>query len=78
MTRYSWRANIKRETKDSLDQLSVGLGFIIPPGSGRYSGDPSPTKMLDTLAAAYRANPERVLAALRSAGVTGPGLPAAD
>lgn len=65
---YRWSAKIERSTLAELQSLAAELGFIVQT-PGVHHGDPSPPKMLDSLAAAYRRNPDGVRLALKTLGV---------
>ncbi len=73
-TFYRWSAKIQRDTLPELQSLSGGLGFIVTT-PGAHDGDPSPPKMLDALAAAYRRDPAGVKLAFRVLGITPTGEP---
>lgn len=58
-----YRPTLDPETRDLLNDLADKLGYrVINPG--RHFGQPSPPQLLDALAAAYRADPAAVAAAL--------------
>ena len=73
---YVYNVRIKPETLPELQKLSNGLDFRNQ-NPGYRHGQPSPAALLDALAAAYRANPTAVTAALRGLGVVGQAEPAA-
>lgn len=66
--RWKWTAQIERETLTALQELAEKMGFVVQ-APGGYYGDPSPSALLDSLAAAYRRNPTAVKAAMRELGV---------
>ena len=74
---YRWSAKIRRDTLPELQSLASNLGFIVNT-PGRHDGEPATPKLLDALAAAYRADSGAVIDALREIGVVNPAEPAAD
>lgn len=65
---YRWSAKIQKDTLPDLQELAASLGFIVTT-PGRHDGDASPPKLLDSLAAAYRRDPDGVRMALKVLGV---------
>ena len=65
---YRWSAKIRRDTLPELQKLASNLGFIVNT-PGRHDGDPATPKLLDALAAAYRADSGAVIDAMREIGV---------
>ncbi len=61
----SFRPVLSEDARDALTDLAAGLGFIVIAPS-LYTGKPSVPDMLESLAAAYRANPAATLDALRA------------
>lgn len=72
---YRWSAKIRRDTLPELQALAATLGFVVDT-PGRHDGDPATPKLLDALAAAYRADSGAVIDALRDLGVVNPAEPA--
>lgn len=72
--RYVYQARIDPDTLPALQSLAGDMGHYIAHPGASY-GDPSPPSLLDALAAAYRANPAAVTAALRTLAITGSGPP---
>ncbi len=68
---YSYRVRIEKETTPALQDLAADLGFIVTRPT-RFTGQPSPGSLLDTLAAAYRRDPGGVVGALRALGIVPP------
>lgn len=70
MTAYKWKwtATINRETLTRLQEMAQGLGYVVT-SPGGLTGRPSPSDMLDALAAAYAADPGGVHLALKVIGV---------
>lgn len=56
------------ETRDTLTDLAARLGYFVVQ-RGTYEGLPSIPDLLESLAAAYRADPAAVADALTAAGV---------
>ena len=59
----SFRPVLSEVARDTLTELAAGLGYIVSTPS-LYTGKPSVPDFLEALAAAYRADPSAVLAAL--------------
>ena len=72
-----WTARIDPDSLTLLQELAVGLGFVVD-APGGFEGKPSPAGMLDALAAAYRADPGGVHLALKVIGVYNKADPPAD
>ena len=70
---YQWSARIQPESLPQLQALALDLGYIVS-NPGVHDGDPAPNKMLDSLANAYKRDPERVAAAMRDLGLTATDL----
>lgn len=66
--KWTWTARIDPETLEVLQKLALNLGYVVDTPS-RFYGNPSPTDLLDALAAAYRTDSGAVIDAMREIGV---------
>lgn len=70
----SYKPKLAGNSRDPLFDLAADLDFYVD-HIGVHYGRPAAVEMLNALAAAYRANPTAVAAALRGLGIVGEGKP---
>ena len=67
---YSWRVQIKKDTRSQLAKLADLLGFNVT-HQGPWFGDPSPAQLLDAMAEKIKSDPQEVAAVFAALGITG-------
>lgn len=72
--RWKWTAAIDPQSLPALQELADSLLFVVDVPGGNL-GKPSPAAMLDSLAAAYRRDPDGVRLALKTLGVVAEKAP---